>query len=136
MEDVMGARDQTLATIELFNEAFNRRDVDAVMKLMTEDIVFENTSDGRFEGQEAVRTVLTRAFELMAMGWFDTADMFAAGDRCVVLWTYTFNREQPELGQARGVDVFRVREAKVAEKLSYMKSEEFVQKLGLLIPRT
>jgi steroid delta-isomerase-like uncharacterized protein len=132
----MSAMEQTLATIELFNEAFNRHDVEAVMDLMTDDIVFENTSGGRFEGQEAVRAVLTRAFELMSMGWFDTEDMFAAGDRCVVLWTYSFNREEPERGQVRGVDVFRVRDGLVAAKFSYTKSEEFVRQLGLPLPRT
>ena len=127
---------ETRATIERFTAAFNRHDVEAVMRLMTDDIVFENTSDGRFEGQAVVRALLTRAFELMAPGWFDTEDMVVVGDRCVVLWTYTFNREEPERGHLRGVDVFRVRDGLVAEKFSYVKSEEFVQKLGLHLPRT
>jgi ketosteroid isomerase-like protein len=51
----------TLETIQRFNEAFNRHDVDAVMALMTPDCVFENTfpaPDGeRFEGAPAVRRV-------------------------------------------------------------------------------
>ncbi len=34
---------RTLEIVERFNEAFNRHDVDAVMRLMTEDCVFENT---------------------------------------------------------------------------------------------
>ena len=34
----------TLATIDRFNEALNRHDVDAVMALMTDDCIFENTS--------------------------------------------------------------------------------------------
>ncbi len=49
---------QTASTIEVinrFNEAFNLHDVPAVMALMTEDCVFDNTypaPDGeRFEGQ-------------------------------------------------------------------------------------
>ena len=33
----------TLETIQRFNEAFNRHDVDAVMALMTPDCVFENS---------------------------------------------------------------------------------------------
>ena len=33
----------TEATIEAFNEAFGRHDVDAVMALMTDDCIFENT---------------------------------------------------------------------------------------------
>jgi ketosteroid isomerase-like protein len=132
----MNASNHTLATVELFNEAFNRHDVEAVMKLMTDDIVFENTSGGRFDGQEAVRGVLTRAFELMSTGWFETEEAIAVEDRCVVLWTYTFHKKEPERGNVRGVDVFRVRDGMVAEKLSYVKSEDFVRRLGLQIPRT
>ena len=49
----------TLETIDRFNEAFNRHDVDDVMALMTPDCIFENTypsPDGtRYEGQAAVR---------------------------------------------------------------------------------
>jgi len=128
--------EQTRETVDLFNEAFNRRDVAAVVSLTTEDIVFENTSGGRFVGRDAVRDVLSKAFDLMSMGRFDTEDMFVAGDRCVVLWTYTFNRDEPERGQMRGADVFRVRAGRIAEKVSYVKSEDFVQKLGLEIRHT
>jgi steroid delta-isomerase-like uncharacterized protein len=128
--------EQTRETVDLFNEAFNRRDVAAVVNLSTEDIVFENTSGGRLVGRDAVRDVLSKAFELMSMGRFDTEDMFVARDRCVVLWTYTFNRDEPERGQISGADVFRVRAGRIAEKFSYVKSEDFVQKLGLEIRHT
>jgi uncharacterized protein (TIGR02246 family) len=117
-----------------FNEAFNRHDIEAVMALMTDDVVFENTSGGRFEGQEAVRAVLARAFELMLTGWFETEKTIALGDHVVVLWLYAFDRRDPERGHIRGADIFRVRDGRVAEKLSYVKSEDFVQKLGLEIP--
>jgi uncharacterized protein (TIGR02246 family) len=117
-----------------FNEAFNRHDIEAVMGLMTDDVVFENTSGGRFEGQESVRAVLARAFELMLTSWFETEETIALGDRVVVLWSYAFDKEDPERGDIRGTDIFRVRDGRVAEKLSYVKSEDFVQKLGLEIP--
>jgi ketosteroid isomerase-like protein len=49
----------TEATITAFNEAFGRHDVDAVMALMTDDCIFENTlptPDGeRLVGASAVR---------------------------------------------------------------------------------
>ncbi len=117
-----------------FNEAFNRHDIEAVMGLMTDDVIFENTSGGRFEGQESVRAVLTRAFELMSAGWFDTEQTIALGDAVVVLWSYAFDVKDPERDRIRGADIFRVREGRIAEKLSYVKSEDFVQKLGLQIP--
>ena len=128
--------DGVLATIEAFNDAFNRHDVDVVMGMMTDDVVFENTSGGRFEGHEAVRAVLTWAFELMKSGWFDTDEAFVGGDRCVVIWTYALSRGEPDRGTVRGVDVFRVEGPKVSEKLSYIKSDDFVEALGLQIGTT
>ena len=56
----------TLATIQRFNAAFDRRDAEAVMAAMTEDCVFENTyppPDGeRCEGQAAVRAFWEKFF--------------------------------------------------------------------------
>ena len=114
----------TLAAVERFNEAFNRHDVDGVMAAMTEDCVFENTSpfpDGtRFAGQEAVRGYWVRFFATSPTARFESEDTFAAGDRCTVRWIYRKTKDgQP--WHIRGVDVFRIRDGKVAEKLSYVK---------------
>jgi ketosteroid isomerase-like protein len=130
----MDPAQDVLATVERFNDVFNQKDVEAVMEMMTSDVVFENTSGGRFEGQETVRAVLDRAFGLMSAGWFETEEITALGDRAVVLWKYVFDKEHPGRGHIRGADVFRVRGDRVAEKFSYVKSEEFVQKLGLQLP--
>lgn len=110
----------TLDVIQQFNEAFNRHDVDAVMALMTEDVVFENTSptpDGeRFVGQAAGRAFWESFFAGSPRAHFESEEMFAASDRCVVRWRYSWGD-----GHIRGVDLFRVRDGKVAEKLSYVK---------------
>ena len=47
--------------------------------------------------------------------------MFAAGDRCTVRWLYRWVDADGKDGHIRGVDVFRVRDGKVAEKLAYVK---------------
>jgi ketosteroid isomerase-like protein len=111
---------ETLATIEHFNDAFNRHDVDAVMSLMTDDVIFENTApppEGeRYEGQEAVRAFWATFFAGTPQAQFSAEDTIAAGDRCTVRWRYSWGD-----GSIRGVDVFRVRDGKVAEKLSYVK---------------
>jgi ketosteroid isomerase-like protein len=110
----------TLATIDRFNEAFNRHDVDAVMALMTDDVVFENTSpppDGeRHAGQAAVRAFWEEFFAGSPQAHFAAEEIVAAGDRCTVRWRYSWGD-----GHIRGVDVFRVHDGKVAEKLSYVK---------------
>lgn len=110
--------------VERFNEAFNRHDVDAVMALMTEDCIFENTRprpDGeRYQGQAAVRGFWEQFFARSPDARFDAEEVFAVGDRCVVRWVYTWVRDG-ERGHVRGVDLFRVRDGRVAEKLSYVK---------------
>ena len=115
----------TWAAIDRFTDAFNRHDVDAVMAAMTDDCVFENTSsppDGeRYQGQAAVRAFWERFFRSSPHATFAAEDVFAAGDRCVVRWVYRWRGEDGAPGHVRGVDVFRVRDGKVAEKLSYVK---------------
>ena len=116
--------DATRTVVERFNEAFNRHDVDAIMSWMTEDCVFENTRpapDGtRISGQIAVRAFWEEFFRRSPQAHFETEEMITAGDRCVIRWTYKWVRDEKQ-GHVRGVDVFRVRDGKVAEKLSYVK---------------
>lgn len=115
----------TLAAIERFNEAFNRHDVNAIMALMTDDCVFESTGpapDGqRFEGQAAVRALWEDFFRGSPSAHFEAEDCFAAGERCTVRWRYRWTNADGSVGHVRGVDVFRVRDGKVAEKLAYVK---------------
>ncbi len=67
---------QTASTIEVinqFNDAFNRHDVQAVMALMTEDCIFDNTyppPDGeRFEGQESTIGQIPTGVAGMYVAW-------------------------------------------------------------------
>jgi steroid delta-isomerase-like uncharacterized protein len=116
--------DQALSVVEKFNEAFNRHDVDAVMNLMTGDCVFENTNpapDGTcITGAEAVRAYWQRFFNANPDACFEVEEIFACDERCVVRWIYRKTKEgQP--WHLRGVDIFRIHNGKVAEKLSYVK---------------
>jgi ketosteroid isomerase-like protein len=102
-----------------FAVAFDRHDVDAVMDAMTDDCVFESTdppAGGRHAGRAAVRAAWTEFFRASGGARFETEEQFAAGDRVVVRWRYSWGD-----GYVRGVDVFRVRDGLVAEKLSYVK---------------
>ena len=110
----------TMQVIRTFHDAFNRHDIDAIMALMTDDCVFENTSpapDGeRYQGQAAVRGMWERLFAASPNAYFKIEDIFAARDRGVIRWRYDWGS-----GHVRGVDVLTVRGGKVAEKLSYVK---------------
>jgi len=47
---------------------------------------------------------------------FESEETFAADDRVVQRWRYSWDG-----GHVRGVDLFKVRDGKVAEKYSYVK---------------
>jgi ketosteroid isomerase-like protein len=115
-----GDEPSTLAAVARFNAAWDRHDVDGVMAAMTDDCVFENTGpapDGtRYAGAAAVRRVFQDFFSSNPSAKFEVEEQFAAGDRCVVRWRYTWGQ-----GHIRGVDLFRVQAGRVAEKLSYVK---------------
>jgi uncharacterized protein (TIGR02246 family) len=116
------------AIVELvvrFNEALNRQDVDVMMRLMTEDCVFENTDpppEGtRYEGQKAVRAFWEQFFHNSREPGIEIEEIFAAGERCVMRWVYHWVDPQGEPGHIRGVDIYKIRGGKIAEKLSYVK---------------
>lgn len=113
-----------LSVVERFGDALNARDIDAVMALMTEDCLFENTSpfpDGEvLRGQESVRAFWTELAKTPGMR-FDTEETVVAGDRVTTLWRYSWTNDDGSQGHIRGIDLFKVRDGKVAEKLSYVK---------------
>ncbi|HEX5692705.1 MAG TPA: nuclear transport factor 2 family protein [Roseiflexaceae bacterium] len=115
----------TLQIIHQFHAAFNRHAVDEIMALMTEDCVFENTyppPDGaRLEGADAVRAYWHELFQQSPNADFAVEEVFACGERAVLRWRYSWLASDGSAGHIRGVDIFRVRAGKVAEKLSYVK---------------
>ena len=114
----------TRAVVDRFNEAFNRHDADALASLLTDDSVFEDTSpapDGqRIEGRTAVVEFWRGWFARNSDAHFDAEEIIVSGNRAVVLWVYRKMRNgQP--WHLRGVDIFTVRDGKVAAKLAYVK---------------
>jgi ketosteroid isomerase-like protein len=86
--------------------------------------VFENTApapDGtRFAGRDAVLKFWQGWFANNPDGRFEAEEEFGAGDRHVVRWIYRKMRDGKPW-HLRGVDVFRVRDGRVSEKLAYVK---------------
>jgi uncharacterized protein (TIGR03086 family) len=115
----MFGRSPALAAVRRFNAAFGAKDVDAVMAAMTPDCVFEDTTppDGRRHvGTAAVRAAWQTLFAGSPNAHFTVEELFPARNRVVQRWRYDWGD-----GHVRGVDLFTVREGRVAEKLSYVK---------------
>lgn len=113
------------AGLARFSAAFSRGDIEAIMAHMTDDCVFEATGpapDGiRHEGAEAVRQVWEEVFTTTRDPSFTEEDLFVAGERGVLRWRFSWANEDGSPGHVRGVDVLRLRDGKVCEKLSYVK---------------
>lgn len=117
-EDSLSASDP-LTVVDVFGAAWADHDLEAALALLTEDCVFDNTipaPDGeRFVGRAAIARAWAPIFKDPSTR-FDAEETFVAGDRVVQTWRYAWAD-----GHVRGVDVYRVRDGKVAEKFSYVK---------------
>jgi ketosteroid isomerase-like protein len=113
------------SVIVRFNDALNARDVNALMRLMTEDCVFENTypppAGTRYVGQAAVRSFWEDFMRESTEVRFEIEEIFSVNDRGVMRWTYHWIDPQGNAGHIRGVDVYTVRGGLITEKLSYVK---------------
>lgn len=115
-----------LRTVLEFNEAFNRHDVEGMMKLMSEDCVFENTSpapDGTvYTGKAAVTQFWQDFFRESPQAHIEIEEAFGLGlNRCVMRWKYSWVDTEGKDGHVRGVDIFEVKEGLISQKLSYVK---------------
>jgi len=108
-----------------FNEAFNQHDVAGMMQLMSDDCVFENTApapDGTvYTGKEAVTQFWQGFFHESPKAHIEIEEVFGFGIKCVMRWQYQWTDEAGVLGHVRGVDIFKIKDGLICEKLSYVK---------------
>ncbi len=108
-----------LKVVDTFGAAWADHDLDTALAMLTDDCVFDATGpapDGiRSIGVDAIRSVWKPIFDDPGSS-FEAEETFHAGDRVVQRWRYCFDG-----GHVRGVDLFRIRDGRVAEKLSYVK---------------
>lgn len=121
----MSRLEKAIRVVLSFNEAFNRHDVPGMMQLMTEDCIFENTSpapDGRvYLGKEKVTQFWQDFFRESPGAHIEIEEIFNMGYRCIMRWKYEWVDSEGKQGHVRGVDVFKIKEGLICEKLSYLK---------------
>jgi taurine dehydrogenase small subunit len=103
-----------------FGEAWARRDVDALLALMTDDAVYAASvgpEPGRtFRGRTELAAGFREMFTHDAGAEIEQGEPEVFGARAVSTWTYHFPGRCE-----RGVDLWRFRDGKVAEKNAYRK---------------
>jgi len=86
------------------------------------DVRARLSADGeRYVGSAAISALFRHLFDSADQRTFDTEELIILGDRAVVRWRHRWVDRSGRPGHVRGVDVLRVHDGKVAEKLSYVK---------------
>jgi steroid delta-isomerase-like uncharacterized protein len=115
--------DDTQRTIDAYNAAWNRQDLDAVASHHADDVVFENHTAGeKAEGAAAVREHIGGIFERWPDLRFDGRRLYVADDFAVSEWTASATTPDGRRIEWDGVDVFPVRDGKIARKDVYSTS--------------
>ncbi len=108
-----------LAVAAAFAAAWDAHDLEATLALVTDDCIFESArpevNGDRVQGREALRSTWGPSF-VAGGGTMEVEETFAAGDRVVQCWRFVAGTQV-----VRGVDVLRVRDGKICEKLGYVK---------------
>lgn len=105
--------------IEEYNAAWNAHDVDAIVALHTEDMVFENHTAGeRVEGAD-VGPHIARIFENWPDLAFRSRRLYARDGLVVSEWTATATDREGRRLEWDGVDLFPFRDGLIARKDVY-----------------
>ena len=121
-----GATDTNAEVLREVLDAFNRHDLDSIMRWFSEDAVFESPRGPdpwgtRYEGREAVRAGLAKRFEGIPDVHYGDDRHFLAGDRAVSEWTLTGTTTAGERIEVRGCDLWELRDGLITRKDSYWK---------------
>ena len=117
----------TTTDLDRFFECWNRHDVDALMRFMTDDCVFETASGPeacgtRCTGRDRVRDAFARVFATYPDAGFAGVRHLLAGERGVSEWRFTGTTTEGKKVEVNGCDLFTFERDKILVKSSYFKN--------------
>ena len=124
----MLARSELKKIITKWNKAWNEHDLETVMDLFHQDILFDNWTGGTAKGKAALNEAWS--------GWFKNHDNFKFIDEEIfideteqkILYRWTLEWPSMERGakgkleRRRGVDILHFKNGKIIKKLTYSKT--------------
>ncbi len=109
-------------TVIAIIEAFNRRDLVGMLRLFSEDCVFEASSGTIFKGKTAIAQYWNDFVQLRPGARFKIEETIGFGLRCLARWRCDWKDSAGAGVYLRGADLFRLQNGLVTEHLSYIKS--------------
>jgi ketosteroid isomerase-like protein len=128
MGERMLRREEIKKALEKWNKAWDDHDLDGVMGLFHEEIVFENWTGGQAKGKDALYQAWKPWFENHGGFRFVSEDLFIDEAEQKVLYQWRLEWPSPEKGyegkkeQRRGLDVIHFRDGKIHQKYTYSKT--------------
>jgi steroid delta-isomerase-like uncharacterized protein len=117
----------TTADLDRFFDCWNRHDVDALMRFMADDCVFDTASGPdacgtRHTGRDRVREAFARVFATYPDAGFARLRHLIAGDGGVSEWLFSGTTTDGKKVEVNGCDVFTFERDKIARKSSFFKN--------------
>lgn len=108
-------------------DAFNRHDVDGVMKCFADDCVFYTVGGpevfgAKIEGAKAIADAFSAVWAGMKDAHWDHHSHFVQGDRAVSEWTFSGTGADGMRVEAQGADLFTLRDGKIIVKQALRKA--------------
>ncbi len=116
------------AFVDRFNTVWNGHDLEGILAMMTDDVVFE-ASFGRdpwgtrISGKPAVRQFLTDMFARIPDVRWDEIRHFAHPQQVTVEWLTTGTPRGGTAYKVEGCDILTLRDGRIAAKRSYRKGQ-------------
>lgn len=122
------SHEELLQAMQDWNRAWDNHDIEGVLKLFHDDILFENWTGAKVKGKEALKKAWTPWFQSHGGFRFLEEDLFIDEREQKVLYRWLFESPSLEKGYAgkpekrRGVDVITFQDGKIIQKLTYSKT--------------
>ena len=122
------SKDEMKKALTQWNSAWDYHDLDGVMKLFHDDVLFDNWTGGQAKGKENLRKAWASWFENHGGFRFTEEEIFIDEDEQKALYRWQLDWPSFEKGyegrpeRRRGVDVIHFRDGKIIQKLTYSKT--------------
>jgi ketosteroid isomerase-like protein len=121
----MSRVESSVRIVLAFQEAFNRHDIEELNQLVDEEFVFDNYSpppDGKaYSGREVINEYWHAFFREFPNVHLEIEEIFGLGERCIMRWKCSWIEAGENDRYLRGIDLFKVRDGSIHERLSYVK---------------
>lgn len=121
------SRQQIQRALDDWNLAWARYDLDGVMALMHDDVLFDNWTGGKARGREALRKAWRPWFDQGGFRFIEQ-ELFIDEEQQKVLFRWDLEWPCPEKGfegkteRRSGVDVIHLQDGKIIQKLTFSKT--------------